>query len=267
MRALLAQLWPEPRNVEANLARARETLERSEGAELVVFPELFLGGYELSDPEAVSVALDGPEVTELRAAARERETAIVVGAAERTGPGVANSALCINRQGELAGVYRKTHLFGAERDAYLEGRELVTVELAGRRLGVMICFDVEFPEVARTLALRGADLLVTISANPAEFRRDHDVFVPARALENGLPHLYVNRGGDQDGIAFAGSSMAIDPEGGVLAGAGSDAEQLLGADVGDAGRRDARTRYLNLVRPALYDAPPEPGGPSRQAPG
>jgi predicted amidohydrolase len=261
VRALLAQLRPEPRNVEANLARARETLERSEGADLVAFPELFLGGYELSDPEAVSIALDGPEVTELRADARERETAIVVGAAERTGRGVANSALCIDRQGELAGVYRKTHLFGAERDAYLEGRELVTVELAGRRLGVMICFDVEFPEVARTLALRGADLLVTISANPREFRRDHDVFVPARALENGLPHLYINRVGDQDGISFAGSSMAIDSEGGVLADAASDAEHLLVADVGDAGRRDERTRYLNLVRPALYDAPPEPRGP------
>jgi predicted amidohydrolase len=258
VRALLAQLRPEPRNVEANLARVRETLERSEGADLVAFPELFLGGYELSDPEAVSISLDGPEVMELRAAARERETAIVVGAAERTDRGVANSALCINRQGELAGVYRKTHLFGAERDAYLEGRGLATVELAGRRLGIMICFDVEFPEVARTLALRGADLLVTISANPTEFRRDHDVFVPARALENGLPHLYVNRVGDQDGIAFAGSSIAIDPEGGVLADTGSDAEQLLVADVGDAGRRDERTRYLQLVRPELYDAPPEP---------
>ena len=240
------------------MARVREALERSERGDLVVLPELFLSGYELSDPEAVSIRLDGPEVMELRAAARERGSALVVGVAESTGAGVANSALCISRRGELAGVYRKTHLFGAESDAYVEGSELLTVELDGRRLGVMICFDVEFPEVARTLALRGADLLVTISANPTEFRRDHDVFVPARALENGLPHLYVNRVGEQDGIEFAGSSLAVDPDGGVVAEAGPDEERLIVAEVRDAGRRDERTRYLGLVRPSLYDAPPEP---------
>jgi len=261
VRAALAQLRPEPGDVEANLARVRETLESGERADLVLFPELFLSGYELSDPEAVSVALDGPELRELGAVARESNSAILVGAAERIDGGVANSALCITRRGELAGVYRKTHLFGAENDAYSPGHELITVDLDGRRLGVMICFDVEFPEVARTLALRGADLLVTISANPASFRRDHDVFVPARALENELPHLYVNRVGEQDGVAFAGSSMAVDPEGGVLAQAGPEEEKLLVAEVGEAGRRDARTRYLSLVRPSLYDAPPEPRHP------
>ena len=97
----------------------------------------------------------------------------------------------------------------------------------------MICFDVEFPEVARTLALRGADLLVTISANPEAFRRDHDVFVPARALENGVPHLYVNRVGRQEEISFGGTSMAIDPEGTVLSEAGPEGRRA-------AVRRDRR---------------------------
>ena len=252
MRAALAQLRPEPGDLEANLRRALDTLARCRDADLLLLPELFLSGYELSEPAAVSIELDGPELAELRAAAREAATAVVVGAAERVEGGIANSAICLSSAGELAGVYRKTHLFGAEADVYLPGSELVTVELEGRRVGLMVCFDIEFPEVARTLALRGADLLVTISANPVEFRRDHDVFVAARALENELPHLYVNRVGEQHGIEFAGSSMAVDQEGDVVAQGVPDAEDLLFAEIGDAGRRDTRTRYLSLVRPALY---------------
>ena len=103
----------------------------------------------------MSIELDGLELPpKLRAAAREAAIAVVVGAAERVEGGIANSAICLSSAGELAGVYRKTHLFGAEADVYLPGSELVTVELEGRRVGLMVCFDIEFPEVARTLALR-----------------------------------------------------------------------------------------------------------------
>ena len=255
MRATLAQLAPQPGDVSANLGRVQTVLGGCEDTDLLMFPELFLSGYELADAQAVSIEMDGPEVGLLCEAARDSGTAIVVGAAERVLDGVANSALCISRSGELAGVYRKTHLFGAEAGSYVAGDELVTVELEGRNVGLMICFDVEFPEVARTLVLRGADVLVSISANPEIFRRDHEVFVPARALENGVPHLYVNRVGRQEKIAFGGSSMAIDPEGTVLAEAGPTDEELLHAEIGDAGRRDARTRYVELLRPSVYDAP------------
>jgi predicted amidohydrolase len=255
-RAALAQLAPQPRDLPANLARVSELLETGRGTDLLVLPELFLSGYELADTDAVSIDIDGPEVRALCAAARNSDTAVVVGAAERVGHGVANSALCISRSGELAGVYRKTHLFGAENDCYVSGGELMTVELDGRTLGVMICFDIEFPEVARTLALRGADVLVSISANPVAFRRDHEVFVPARALESGLPHVYVNRVGEQDGISFGGESMAVDPDGRLLVQAGPDEERVLVADIGAAGRRDERTRYTELLRPSLYDTPP-----------
>lgn len=238
----------------ANVERVRSLLERSEGADLVVLPELFLSGYELRDVGSVSIDCDGPEVAELRGAARRAGTALVVGAAERVPGGVANSAICIDRSGRTAGVYRKTHLFGAERDAYVAGDELVTVAVDGRTLGPSICFDIEFPEVARTLALRGAELLVSISANPVEFRRDHEVFAPARALESGLPHIYVNRVGRQDGIAFGGGSLAIDPEGRVIAEAGADEERVVQAEIGEPGRHDPRTRYAGLLRPSLYGA-------------
>jgi predicted amidohydrolase len=248
----LAQLAPVARDVRANLARARELIAAPSPSELLVLPELFLPGYELEGVEELAVDLDGPEVGELREAARAAGTGVVVGLAERLEGGVANSAVCIDAAGDVAGVYRKTHPFGDERRAYVAGDELVTAELGGRVLGLMICFDMEFPEVARALAGRGADMLVTISANSPPFELDHDVFARARALENGLPHVYVNRVGEEDELPFSGGSLALDPDGRVLAAAGPDEERIVTAEVGSAGRRDPRTRYRELLRGELY---------------
>ncbi len=119
-------------------------------------------------------------------------------------------------------------------------------------MGVMICFDLEFPEVARTLAAGGADMLVTVSANSPPFELDHDLFARTRALENGLPHVYVNRVGEEDGLGFCGGSLALDPDASVLAEAGPDAERVLHADVGPPLRRDPRTRYRERLRAELY---------------
>ena len=100
------------------------------------------------------------------------------------------------RRGKVSAVYRKVQLYGGdESDAFAAGDELLVVELCGVKIGLMICFDVEFPEVARALARGGAEMLVTISANMEPFGNDHAVFCSARALENGLPHVYVNQVG------------------------------------------------------------------------
>jgi predicted amidohydrolase len=229
----------------------KEVLAAHSDAGLVVFPELFLSGYQLADVEPLAIDLDGREVGELRAAARATSTAMIVGFAERTAAGVANSALCIDSSGEPS-VYRKTHLFGEENQAYVPGDSLAAIRLGTRTLGVMICFDMEFPEVARTLAAQDADLLVTISANSPPFELDHDLFARTRALENGLPHVYVNRVGEEDGLFFCGGSMALDPDAGVVAEAGREAEQVLTAELGEPGRRDARTRYRDMLRDELY---------------
>ena len=116
----------------------------------------------------------------------------------------------------------------------------------------MICFDVEFPEVARTLARRGADVLVTISANMEPLGPDHDTAASARALENGLPHLYVNLVGEEGPNRFTGSCQVVDLEGRVLLRAGGE-PQLLLAKVGAGGRSYARLRYLDLMRGELYE--------------
>jgi predicted amidohydrolase len=155
-------------------------------------------------------------------------------------------------QGTVAGVCRKTHLFGEDRERFVPGDSLAPVELAGRRLGPMICFDVEFPEVARTLARRGADALVTISANMEPWGPDHDTAASARAVENGLPYPYVNLVGEEGLNRFTGSSQVVDPEGRVLLRARGE-PQLLLAKVGEGGRSDPRLRYLDLMRDELYE--------------
>jgi predicted amidohydrolase len=252
MRVTLAQLEPRFRDVPANLGRARELLAQAQDMDLVVFPELFLCGYALDELEPLALDLDGGELGSLRESARAAATALIVGVAEHTPAGVANSAVCIDSAGELAGVYRKTHLFGAEAGAYVPGDSLATIRLGARRIGLMICFDMEFPEVARTLAAQGADLLVTIAANPPPFELDHSLFARTRALESGLPHVYVNQVGRAGSVLFRGESLAVDPDAQVLADLGADAECVATVDIGEPGRNDERTSYRDLLREDLY---------------
>ena len=243
MNVLLAQLTPNQRDVEANVEMAEEVLAQSASTDLVVFPELFLGGYSTSNVKELALGLEGPEVGEMARLARQNDTALLFGLHERVSGGVANSAVCLDRRGNLAGSYRKTHLFGAERGSFVAGDELLIVDLDGIATGLMICFDMEFPEVARALATAGADLLVTISANMDPFGRDHNVFATARALENGLAHVYVNQVGEGETFTFAGGSMVVSADGERLAGA-VDSEDVVEVSLDLSARSGERPEAL-----------------------
>lgn len=228
MRALLAQLASVPGQTEANANRVVEILGAHPNVEIAVFPELFLGGYDLSLVRQSARSPDSPELQSIAAAAAAASTAVVVGFAERAEDGsFFNSVACIDRDGSLAGLYRKRRLFGSEPDAFQAGDEHRVIRLAGLDVGPLICFDVEFPEPARELAAAGAELLVTASANMAPFGPDHEVATRARALENRLPHLYTNGVGAIGGLRLVGGSRSVDASGVVLAEAGSDEEALL----------------------------------------
>ncbi|MDP8901419.1 MAG: carbon-nitrogen hydrolase [Actinomycetota bacterium] len=258
----LAQLRPAVRDTAKNLGTITRLVEENADADLIVFPELFLGGYTTREPEELALDLDGPEIESVARATREHSTAVILGAPERLPGGTANSAICVDERGNLAGVYRKTHLFGEERGTFVAGDGLLVVELGGVRAGLMICFDVEFPEVARSLALAGAGLLVTVSANMDPFGRDHDVFATARALENGLPHLYVNQVGRGEAFTFAGGTMAVSADGDRLAEAGPSGEAVvrlrLDTAAGNPARPDElKPDYLKEMRGTLPVGTPE----------
>lgn len=235
----------------ANARSVARVLEQHPDAELAVFPELFLTGYVIKGVDQLAAGLDSRPLAQVAEAARRARTAVVVGFIERFGDGVANSLACFDRDGSLAGVYRKSHLFGAEAETFVPGERLLVTRLAGRNLGLLICFDVEFPEPARALARAGAELLVTASANMEPFGHDHHIAVPARALENRVPHLYVNCCGSSDGLRFVGRSRAIGADGRATVEARDDKEQVLIAPVGTAGATDERVDYLAHFRGEL----------------
>lgn len=165
--ARLVQTDPELGDVPANVDRIGAAIERADddGVDLVVFPELAVTGYQLSAPEfrdrreAVANGLD-------RLATTAPDVTVVLGSP--TYDPLRNSAVVL-AGGERVGSYHKSHLYAAEADVFAGGDAIEPVETPLGTLGVEICYDLEFPEVARELALGGADVLVTLSANMRPF--------------------------------------------------------------------------------------------------
>ena len=216
LRTLLAQLAPATHDLRTNLATACALLDEHPEADLAVFPELFLQSYALRGVTPIDLDASGP-VAPLSEAARRHGTGILVGVAARADGGMSNAALCIDERGRVAACYRKVHLFGTESKFFEPGNEYVVVRVAGVDTGVLLCYDVEFPEAARSLAAAGAELLVTLSANMDPYAEDHALFVRVRALENGLPHVYVNCVGEEGRLRFCGRSSVADGAGRLLA--------------------------------------------------
>lgn len=252
MKALLAQRCPRHTDPAGNAAAIGEALAGHADVDLAVFPELFLSGYCVAAPRASSCRLDDEAVRSVMRAAGATRTAVVFGLAEQRSDGsIANTAACVDEHGRLAAVYRKAHLFGpAEQTSFSAGSELVVVELAGVRAGLLICFDMEFPEPARQLALAGAQLLITIAANMAPYGPDHALACRARALDNRLPHLYANRVGRQAEWQFVGASTAVDRDGAVIARAGNDEEDLV-VEIAVGQEAPPDVQYLSQLRPDL----------------
>lgn len=230
LRVVLAQLAAAPRDLEANAETIRAVLGAHPDAELAVFPELFLCGYTTDRVAELAIELDDPVLAAIGEACRAHGTAVVIGFAERArgrGDGTAavrNSLAVFDADGRLAAVYRKRNLFGAEALAFDPGDADALGELDAVRLGPLICFDIEFPEPARRLALAGAELLVSIAANMEPYFPDHELASRARALDNRLPHVYVNAIGEADGFRFVGGSRAVRPDGSVAVELGSGPE-------------------------------------------
>lgn len=253
MRALIAQLAPRPGDQDANAATVAAALAEHPDVDLAVFPELFLCGYEASLAAAHALAPgDGP-LRSLQAVAQRHGTALVLGFAERLPDGgVANALACIDRDGRWVATYRKAFLFGAaERAVFTPGDALRVIELAGRRVAPLICFDVEFPEPARAVARAGAELLVTAAANMEPYGHDHALAACARALDNRRPHLYVNRVGREAGLRFVGGSAAIGPDGRPTELLGEEARLAVVALEIDAATTPNDVDYLEHLRDDL----------------
>ncbi len=229
------------------------------GARLLVTPELSLTGYALGDRVAERAEpADGPGAAEVSRIAKKNGLALAYGYPECGERGAVHNAVqLIGPEGEALANYRKTHLYGAyEAEHYTPGHQLpVQAELDGLRVGLLICYDVEFPEAVRAHALAGTDLLLVPTALMRPYDAVAHTLVPARALESQLYVAYANRTGREGEFDFAGLSGLAAPDGTVPVRAGRE-ETLLVTDADLALLRASRERnpYLADRRPELYPA-------------
>jgi len=260
MKLAMYQTAGIPRDPTGNLARlpAVAAEAASAGAEVLALPEMWLTGYDIG-PAVSDLAepADGPSAAAVAGICRRERIAILYGYPERAGGRVYNAARFIGADGSPIGNMRKAHLFGpGERALYTPGDTgLPVFAVAGLTVGVLICYDVEFPEAVRSQVLRGADLVIVPTAlfRPFAFVADH--LVAVRAWENGIHVAYINRCGRERETVYVGGSRLCAPDGSMLAGA-QEGETLLVADVTPAAfRGDASPNsYLQDRRPELYGA-------------
>ncbi|WP_411148956.1 carbon-nitrogen hydrolase family protein [Streptomyces sp. A30] len=258
MRTALLQSSGRPGSSVENLKVLDEAAGRAAaaGAGLLVAPELFLTGYAIGEDIArLAEPADGESADAIAETACRHGLAIAYGYPERAGDAVYNSAQLISAEGTRLADYRKTHLFGCfERDHFTPGdRAVVQAELDGLRVGLMICYDVEFPENVRAHALAGTDLLLVPTAQMHPFQFVAESVIPVRAFENQMYVAYVNRVGQEGEFDFVGLSTLAGPDGVARTRAGRGAELLL-ADVDAAflaASREANP-YLKDRRPGLY---------------
>jgi len=260
MKIALWQTSGYPRDVAANLAALEERAHAAAlgGAALLLCPECWLCGYNIGD-DARRLAEEraGPSAQRIAAIARRHGVAIAYGYAEleRASGRVYNAAQVIAADGQPLAHYRKTHLWDAyERSVYQPGGSFAAPFRFGAFcVGLLICYDVEFPESARALMLAGADLLLVPTALSDEFACIVDFLVPARAVENQIFIAYCNHCGEEDGVRFLGGSRVCGVDGRVLAAAGKG-EALLLTELDPHMRARALAVYSYRAdrRPELY---------------
>ena len=260
MKVAYVQMRPVFLEPEVNYSKAGELIRvaADKGAKLIVLPELFDTGYNFRSREEVNSVAgeipDGPTTQFLMELSRELGVFIVAGTAERDERGrLYNSAVVTGPIGSgYIGKYRKVHLFYREKLCFEPGDLGFRVFNIGiAKIGVMICFDWFFPESARTLALKGADII----AHPSNLVMPYAPrAMPIRALENRVYTVTANRVGEEFGLRFIGRSTIASPKAEVLAMGSEDGEEVGVVEVDLSLARDKRINEMNDI---LKDRRPE----------
>jgi predicted amidohydrolase len=255
MRILGAQWRPKTGGTPANLKRMIDLVAKKRPT-LALFPEMWLTGYSVRD-RVIELAepADGPSVEAVSRAARKARSTVVFGFPERVRGkrgALYNSAAVCTPDGEV-GVYRKWFLpnFGPyeEKVHFTKGTAVPVFETPFGTLGVQICYDLFFPELAKVSCLKGAELVVNISASPITARSLFERIIEARAVENAVFFAYLNRVGTDLGLVFAGGSALIGPRGETLEELPLMKEALLDREV-----ELEDSDFARPLRPTLRDS-------------
>lgn len=222
------QMHSKPSEKKVNIAKAISmvTEAANQGAKLIALPELWVSGYYLSREEfdVFGETPHGDTVSVFKEKAKELNVTLVVPFVEAEGENVYISTAIIENNGELLASYRKSFLWGREKDVFTPGeRDYKVISTSVGQIGVLICADIEFPEPSRILALQGAQLIIcpSVWSIPAEAR--WDIQLPARALDNTVYVLGVNTVNE----GSCGKSKFVAPNGNVLIESPEDEEHIL----------------------------------------
>ena len=264
IKLALAQISSTRENKEANLKKieALTFKAKEQGADLTIFPELSLTGYVVRDQfYELAETIPGPTVEKVESLAKKTGMHIIFGMpelSEKTRATVFNTAVFVGPKG-LIGKYRKmylpTHSVFEEKRYFRPGYQTATFQTDLGSIGLCICYDLFFPEVIRLTRLKGAQLIICISASPAVRRSYFETLTCARAIENTAFLAYVNLAGVQDGLQFWGGSRLVSPNGDLLVKAKYDEEDFVICEVDYTDLRMAETFIPTLkdLRPELFD--------------
>jgi predicted amidohydrolase len=255
-KILLAQAKPKLLNKGSNLEIMNRFIKSAnqQGADLVLFPELFLTGYFTREfTSEMAEDLEGPSIRQVRNMAREYGVKVVFGFPELKDGQFYNSACFIDERGEVLGTYQKVHLWDEEPKYFKAGTSFPVWDTNIGKIGIMICYDTEFPESARTLALNGAEIILAPTANMTPFQHVQQLFIQSRAAENQVFLATTNQIGQEESTLFFGESAAANPYG-LLLGKCEDREEELLIEMDLNLVREARNfpLYLNDRRPEYY---------------
>lgn len=250
-------------NLNANLNKIEHAIEEaaSQGANIVCFPELSTTGYrqdllgdklwELAEP------IPGPTTSRMGALAKKLGVYVILPMIEKgTIEGIVhNSAVLISKDGSVQGVYRKNHAYSTEGHYFTAGNSYPVFQTEFGKIGMMICYDMGFPEVARALTLQGAEIIFVPSAWCQEDEDIWDINIPCRALENRVFVVAVNRVGQEgDELTMHGKSKIVDPRGKTLVQAERFQEDLIltTVDLDDLISARHQIPYLKDRKPYTY---------------
>jgi predicted amidohydrolase len=260
----LAQISSKREDKEENLKKIEKlTLKAKEhSADLVIFPELCLTGYVVRDQlYELAETIPGPSTARVEAIAHKTGMHVIFGMPElssKTEATLFNTAVFVGPKG-LIGKYQKmylpTHSVFEEKRYFRPGYQAASFKTELGDIGLCICYDIFFPEIARLIRLKGGKLIVCISASPAVRRSYFEILTAARALENTAYLAYVNLVGVEDGLQFWGGSRLVTPTGDVVARAKYDEEDLVICEVAFDDMRPAEAFIPTLrdLRPELFD--------------
>lgn len=255
------QMKPALGEVEDNLVKMSDFVSKiasQQKVDLILFPELATSGYELGVKfTEVAQIVPGPTVNLL--AQRAQEFGVYIGfgmvSKEKVESIIYNTAVLVGPDGELVGEYNKTHLKGEERMAFREGFKLPVFETEIGTLGLALGWDIAFPEVTRSLALEGADLLCVLASWEQAEIDEWQTYVRARAYENSLFVAAANRVGEDVTVTFGGESMIVGPRGKVHASLVTEADEKEKEKEGEKKEGDEKPKTTSRSKKA--DAPPE----------